>query len=58
MFYSGAKHFTVANAYKTYDWKSATRLVDGLMDQYDLPGDALKDRPRAQAADPARRVAP
>ncbi len=37
MFYSGAKHFTIANAYRTYDWESATALVDGLMAQYDLP---------------------
>jgi 4-hydroxyphenylacetate 3-monooxygenase len=37
MFYSGAKHFTIANAYRTYDWQSATALVDGLMSQYDLP---------------------
>src|SRR5262249_2173130 len=36
MFYSGAKHFTIANAYRTYDWESATALVDGLMAQYDL----------------------
>src|SRR5205807_6782889 len=40
MFYSGAKHFTIANAYRTYDWKPATALVDGLMAQYDLPGEA------------------
>lgn len=37
MFYSGAKHFTIANAYRTYDWAGATALVDGLMAQYDLP---------------------
>ncbi len=37
MFYSGARHFTIANAYRTYDWESATALVDGLMAKYDLP---------------------
>ncbi len=48
MFYSGAKHFTIANAYRTYDWKSAMALVDGLMAQYDLPEEAAGDpAPRA-----------
>jgi 4-hydroxyphenylacetate 3-monooxygenase len=40
MFYSGAKHFTIANAYRTYDWKGALALVDGLLAQYDLPEEA------------------
>jgi 4-hydroxyphenylacetate 3-monooxygenase len=41
MFYSGARHFTAGHAYRTYDWAGATRLVDGLMAQYELPpGDA------------------
>ncbi len=48
MFYSGAKHFTIANAYRTYDWKGALALVDGLMAQYDLPEEAPGDwAPRA-----------
>lgn len=42
MFYSGARHFTIANAYRTYDWEGATALVDGLMAQYDLPGTGAK----------------
>jgi 4-hydroxyphenylacetate 3-monooxygenase len=37
MFYSGPRPFTTGHAYRTYDWKAATDLVDGLMDQYDLP---------------------
>ena len=46
MFYSGAKHFTIGNAYKTFDWKGAARLVDDLMAQYDLPGKAPQDTDR------------
>jgi 4-hydroxyphenylacetate 3-monooxygenase len=48
MFYSGAKHFTIANAYRSYDWKGAMALVDGLMAQYGLPEEAPREpAPRA-----------
>jgi 4-hydroxyphenylacetate 3-monooxygenase len=57
MFYSGAKHFTIGNAYKTFDWKGATRLVDDLMAQYDLPGKAPQDTPEVQEADRGTRAA-
>lgn len=37
MFYAGAQVFQRNNMFRTYDWNSATRMVDGLMSQYDLP---------------------
>lgn len=43
MFYSGARHFTVGNAYKTFDWKEATGLVDRLTSQYELTTDTRRD---------------
>ena len=46
MFYSGAKHFTIGNAFKAYDWKSATGLVDRLMGQYGLAPDGEQEVPR------------
>jgi 4-hydroxyphenylacetate 3-monooxygenase len=36
MFYSGASHVTTANAFRTYDWKRATDMVDSLEASYDL----------------------
>jgi len=36
LFYSGPKHFTIGNAFKTYDWQGATNLVDGVMAAYGL----------------------
>jgi 4-hydroxyphenylacetate 3-monooxygenase len=57
MFYSGAKHFTIGNAFKTYDWKSATKLVDGLMAQYGLPGAAPQDPPQARETKSGARAA-
>jgi 4-hydroxyphenylacetate 3-monooxygenase len=43
MFYSGARHFTVGNAFKTYEWKEATDLVDRLTSQYELSTDIRRD---------------
>ncbi|WP_397475191.1 4-hydroxyphenylacetate 3-hydroxylase family protein [Pusillimonas sp.] len=37
MFYAGAQVFQRGNMFRTYDWNSATGMVDGLMSQYDLP---------------------
>ncbi len=37
MFYNGARHFTTAHAFRTYDWDAATGLVDKLMAGYDQP---------------------
>lgn len=39
MFYSGPKMFTAGHQYRTYDWNNATRLVDNLLETYDLPAD-------------------
>ena len=45
------RHFTIGNAFKTYDWKGATRLVDGLMAQYDLPGKAPQTKSGVRMAE-------
>jgi 4-hydroxyphenylacetate 3-monooxygenase len=44
LFYSGPKHFTIGNAFKTYDWQGATELVDGVMAGYGLEGGAVETR--------------
>jgi 4-hydroxyphenylacetate 3-monooxygenase len=36
MFYAGARFVTTGHSYRTYDWDSATGLVDALMDTYRL----------------------
>ncbi len=36
MFYAGARFVTTGHSFRTYDWKGATGLVDGLLDSYEL----------------------
>ena len=39
MFYAGATFVTKGHAYRTYDWKSASGLVDNLLGSYSLEGE-------------------
>jgi 4-hydroxyphenylacetate 3-monooxygenase len=38
MFYAGANFVTKGHSYRTYDWVGAERLVQGVLDSYDLDG--------------------
>lgn len=38
MFYAGATFVTKGHSYRTYDWAGADRLVQGMLDSYDLSG--------------------
>jgi 4-hydroxyphenylacetate 3-monooxygenase len=38
MFYSGATFVTKGHSYRTYDWAGADKLVQGMLDSYDLGG--------------------
>lgn len=38
MFYAGATFVTKGHSYRTYDWAGADRLVQGMLDSYDLNG--------------------
>jgi 4-hydroxyphenylacetate 3-monooxygenase len=38
MFYAGATFVTKGHSYRTYDWAGANRLVQGILDSYDLNG--------------------
>jgi 4-hydroxyphenylacetate 3-monooxygenase len=38
MFYAGATFVTKAHSYRTYDWAGADRLVQNMLDSYDLNG--------------------
>lgn len=37
MFYSGATFVTKGHSYRSYDWAGADKLVQGMLDGYDLP---------------------
>jgi 4-hydroxyphenylacetate 3-monooxygenase len=39
MFYAGARFVTAGHSYRTFDWPSATGMVDSLMGSYDLADD-------------------
>jgi 4-hydroxyphenylacetate 3-monooxygenase len=39
MFYAGARFVTAGHSFRTYDWASATGLVDTLMSSYSLAGE-------------------
>jgi 4-hydroxyphenylacetate 3-monooxygenase len=41
MFYAGARFVTAGHSFRTYDWDSATGMIDHLMNSYDLK-DELK----------------
>ncbi|HLZ03111.1 MAG TPA: 4-hydroxyphenylacetate 3-hydroxylase N-terminal domain-containing protein [Bradyrhizobium sp.] len=47
MFYAGATFVTKGHSYRTYDWAGADRLVQGMLDSYDLNGVAA---PSSKAA--------
>jgi 4-hydroxyphenylacetate 3-monooxygenase len=36
MFYAGARFVTAGHSFRTYDWETATGMVDGLLGSYDL----------------------
>lgn len=36
MFYAGARFVTAGHSFRTFDWKNASGLVDGLLSSYDL----------------------
>jgi 4-hydroxyphenylacetate 3-monooxygenase len=38
MFYAGATFVTKGHSYRTYDWAGADRLVQTMLDSYDLNG--------------------
>jgi 4-hydroxyphenylacetate 3-monooxygenase len=38
MFYAGARFVTAGHSFRTFDWDSATGLVDGLLASYDMTG--------------------
>ncbi len=42
MFYAGATFVTKGHAYRTYDWKSASGLVDNLLGSYSLEGELAR----------------
>jgi 4-hydroxyphenylacetate 3-monooxygenase len=52
MFYAGATFVTKGHAFRTYDWKAATALLDRMLSSYDL-----SDELAAQANPPSRAVA-
>jgi 4-hydroxyphenylacetate 3-monooxygenase len=52
MFYAGATFVTKGHAFRTYDWKAATALLDRMLSSYDLA-----DELAAQANPPSRAVA-
>jgi 4-hydroxyphenylacetate 3-monooxygenase len=39
MFYAGARFVTTGHSFRTFDWDSATALVDALLSSYDLGGE-------------------
>ncbi len=49
MFYAGAQFVTRGHAYRTYDWRAATGMVDEILERYDLA--ASMGGPKAQAAE-------
>ncbi|MCO5399478.1 4-hydroxyphenylacetate 3-hydroxylase family protein [Ralstonia soli] len=42
MFYAGASFVTKGHAYRTYDWKRATQLVDNMLGGYSLEGELAR----------------
>jgi 4-hydroxyphenylacetate 3-monooxygenase len=40
MFYAGARFVTAGHSFRTYDWGSATGMIDHLMSSYDLKDEA------------------
>jgi 4-hydroxyphenylacetate 3-monooxygenase len=43
MFYAGARFVTTGHSFRTFDWKSATGLVEQLVGGYDLSGELAKN---------------
>ena len=42
MFYAGARFVTAGHSFRTFDWKSATGLVDALLSSYDLQSELAR----------------
>jgi 4-hydroxyphenylacetate 3-monooxygenase len=42
MFYAGARFVTSGHSFRTFDWKSATGLVDALLSSYDLQSELAR----------------
>jgi 4-hydroxyphenylacetate 3-monooxygenase len=51
MFFAGATFVTKGHAFRTYDWKSASSLLDRMLASYDLSDDL------AGSGKPSRSVA-
>jgi 4-hydroxyphenylacetate 3-monooxygenase len=51
MFYAGARFVTTGHCFRTFDWNSATGLVETLLSSYDLEGE-LNSAARAEAQGP------
>jgi 4-hydroxyphenylacetate 3-monooxygenase len=52
MFYAGATFVTKGHAFRSYDWKAATALLDRMLSSYDL-----SDEVASQTNPPNRAVA-
>ena len=44
MFYAGARFVTTGHSYRTFDWNSASGMIDALLATYDLVGELAKER--------------
>jgi len=42
MFYAGAQFVTKAHSFRTFDWDSATGMVDSVLNEYDLDSELAK----------------
>jgi 4-hydroxyphenylacetate 3-monooxygenase len=42
MFYAGARFVTTGHSYRTFDWNSASGMIDALLATYDLAGELAK----------------
>src|SRR5215468_8182980 len=43
MFYAGARFVTTGHSYRTFDWNSASGMIDALLATYDLVGELAKE---------------
>jgi 4-hydroxyphenylacetate 3-monooxygenase len=44
MFYAGARFVTAGHSFRTYDWNSATAIVENLLSSYTLDGELSSPR--------------
>ncbi|MBO0740410.1 MAG: 4-hydroxyphenylacetate 3-monooxygenase [Hyphomicrobiaceae bacterium] len=43
MFYAGARFVTTGHSYRTFDWNSASGMIDALLASYDLVGELARE---------------